>query len=262
MAIADSDLGGRRLGLSYLDRDYIREALTTKGVVIDQPVLGRVRQAPVVGMASAVRRADGSVVGVVAGVLDLGQSTFLNRTVHPHFSKSGSYCVVDRAHRAVVLCSDNRTSLQPLQNLGASVQMDRFLEGREGSAIYLNASGQEMLASVRGVPAAQWFVMGSIPTAEAFAPARALERRMVGAALFSTLAVCALTWWMLRRQLSPLINAAAHLSTIAVDDHLPAPLPIAREDEVGALIGAFNRLMSQLEQLERALQESDERFRL
>ena len=261
VAIADSDLDGKRLGLSYQDRDYVREALAAKHVVIGQPILGRVRNAPVVGMASAVRGVDGQVMGVVAGILDLGQSTFLDRTVHPHFSKSGTYCVVDRAHRTIVLCSDASANLQPLQQ-GASVQMDRFLEGREGSAIYRDARSQEMLASVRGVPAAQWFVMGSIPTTEAFAPVQALQRRMVGATLFLTLVVCALTWLMLRRQLSPLINAAAHLSALSVNDHLPAPLPIAREDEVGALIGAFNRLMSQLEQRERALQESDERFRL
>ena len=262
VAIADSAPDGARMGLSYQDRDYIRDALVADGVVIGRPVLGRVLKAPVVGMASPIRHADGHVSGVVAGVLDLGQSTFLDHAVHPHFSKSGSYCVVDRVHRAIVRCSDETPSLLPLQSLGVSLQMDRFLEGHEGSAIYRDARGEEMLASVRAVPVAQWLVMGFIPTAEAFSPARAMQQRMLGATFLLTLVVCALTWWMLRRQLSPLINAAAHLSTVTATDRVPSPLPVTREDEVGALMGAFNRLLGQLEQREQALQESDERFRL
>jgi diguanylate cyclase (GGDEF)-like protein/PAS domain S-box-containing protein len=262
IAIADSATDGARLGLDYRDRDYIRDARVTDKVVIGQPVLGRVLNAPVVGMATSLRGPDTEVIGVVAGVIDLGRSTFLSRTVHPHFSKSGSYCVVDRVHRAIVLCSDKTTSLKPLHNLGASVQMERFLAGYEGSAIYRDALDNEMLASVRAVPAAQWFVMGSIPAEEAFAPALAMQQRMLGAALLLTLVVSALTWWMLRRQLYPLAHAAAHLGSVTVTERLPAPLPVTREDEVGVLIGAFNRLMGQLEQREQALEESEARFRL
>ena len=140
--------------------------------------------------------------------------------------------------------------------------MERYLAGEEGSSVMTLADGTESLSSARAVAGMPWLVIGLLPVTEAFSPVTALQYRMVGATFVLTLIACQLTWWMLRKHLSPLLDAAARLSQISVAQALPSPLPVERHDEVGELFSAFNRMLEQVGEHDRALKESEERFRL
>jgi diguanylate cyclase (GGDEF)-like protein/PAS domain S-box-containing protein len=262
VSIADSDLQGRRIGVSYRDRDYIVQALQQGASALGEPVMGRVLNAPVFAMAAPIKDADGHVSGVLVGITDLGRSNLLDKTLHRHFSKAGEYLVVDRKHGLVVTSSRHDHSLERLPPQGTNPLVDRFLNGEEGSALYTDASGAEMLATVQNIPGTPWAVAGLLPATEAFAPAHALRQRMLLAAGILALVVSLLTWWMLRRQLSPMLDAAHQLSVLGTTAIAPERLPIARQDEVGDLIAAFNRLLQQRAEDERALKDSEERFRL
>jgi PAS domain S-box-containing protein len=72
-----------------------------------------------------------------------------------------------------------------------------------------------------------------------------------------------LTWWMLWRQFSPLVATAQTLGgMVAGADRTVPRLAVARRDEIGLLIGAFNRLLETLRSREEALQASENRFRI
>jgi diguanylate cyclase (GGDEF)-like protein/PAS domain S-box-containing protein len=144
---------------------------------------------------------------------------------------------------------------------GISPWIDRFMQGYEGSAIVVNPHGLEVLASVRQVPVAGWYTSVILSTQEAFAPIVVQRRRMLIATLLITLFSAALTWWMLRRQLAPLMQATRKITRLAASEQPPPLLHITRHDEVGALIGGFNGLLSTLAQRQRRLQESEGRFR-
>jgi diguanylate cyclase (GGDEF)-like protein/PAS domain S-box-containing protein len=58
-----------------------------------------------------------------------------------------------------------------------------------------------------------------------------------------------------------MLDAAKTLGTLSDTNQLLQPLPIARQDEVGQLIGAFNRLLEALGKREEALRESERRSR-
>jgi signal transduction histidine kinase/CheY-like chemotaxis protein len=53
------------------DRPYLRQALRTNGLVIGTPVVGRVTKRLSVPFARAVRRRDGSLLGIVTAVIDV-----------------------------------------------------------------------------------------------------------------------------------------------------------------------------------------------
>jgi diguanylate cyclase (GGDEF)-like protein/PAS domain S-box-containing protein len=74
--------------------------------------------------------------------------------------------------------------------------------------------------------------------------------------------IVGLIWWMLRRQLAPLMEATNTLTTLATSNQPLVPLPITRHDEVGALIGGFNHLLDTLAQRQHSLQESKEKLLL
>lgn len=83
-------------------------------------------------------------------------------------------------------------------------------------------------------------------------------QRMWLATLLLTLLAGALTWWMLHRELSPLRDATQTLASLAASGQLTGPLPVARQDEVGALIDSFNRLLTLNQERLAALQISEQ----
>jgi len=114
-----------------------------------------------------------------------------------------------------------------------------------------------VLVSVKQVPIAGWYTSVILPTAEAFASINVLQQRMLLATLFLSLLAGGLTWWMLRRELSPLLDAAKALTTQSESKQPPQALPIARQDEIGDLIGGFNHLLETLGQREAALKRAN-----
>jgi len=66
---------------------------------------------------------------------------------------------------------------------------------------------------------------------------------------------------MLQRQLAPMLLTSKALAILATSRLPVKPLPITRQDEIGAMIGGFNHLLETLAQRELSLAESEERFR-
>ena len=260
-ALASMPESAKRIGVSYIDRDYIALALWRGLFAIGQPVMGRVLGAPVVGFAVPIRGPQGQTLGVLAGIVNLGQSSFLDRITVATYGKSGSYQLVDRQRRLIVTASDRQRILEQLPPLGAMPAMDRFFDGFDGSQVFVNPLGVEVLASSRRVPDAPWQVTVYLPTREAFAPVDALVLRLLLAAVVVSLLAAALVGWLMRRQLQPLVTAARALADLSADQTLPEPLVVSRRDEVGILIESFNRLLAGMAVRQRTLQENEERYR-
>ena len=65
-----------------------------------------------------------------------------------------------------------------------------------------------------------------------------------------TLLAGLLTWWMLGREFSPLLSTIHALARNDASGALAAPPSIVWQDEVGVLVGSFNRLLNSLQQRE------------
>lgn len=261
IATASIPLSAGRAGVHYMDRDYIVDALKERKATVGRPVMGRKVLAPIFGMAAPIRDAQGKVIGALAGVTDLGKPNFLDRITGSSYGKSGAYLIAAPQHKLFVTGSDKSRIMRALPAPGINPTHDKYASGYEGYGVLVNFRGEEELTAAKGIPAAGWFLGIALPTTEAFAPIRAMQQRMLLAALVLSLVASGLTWWMLRRQLSPMLAAVKTLATLASSDQPARPLPITRQDEIGQLIGGFNRLLQTLWQREEALKESEMRFR-
>ena len=260
-AVADVPRSAGRIGVNYMDVDTVAAALKEGRSTIGRPVMGKQLHAPVFGMTVPIRDTRGKVIGALSGVVNLGKPNFLDRIIQNSYGKTGGYVLFIPKDRLIVTATDKSRVMQPLPASGINAAGDRFLRDYEGSAVYANSRGVEVLGSAKGIPAAGWSISATLPTAEAFAPIGAMQQRMLLAAVILTLVAGSLTWWMLRRQLSPMLDAVKTLATLSGTDRPLLPLPIARRDEIGQLIGAFNRLLETLRQREDDLRESEERYR-
>jgi len=251
VAIADVPITMGRIGINYADRDFILEALKGKSS-IGKPVMDKKMQTPVFAAAAPIRDIEGKVIGVLAGVTSLDAPNFLGKITDNSYGKTGGYVLVSPQIRTIVYATNKKRIMEVLPAPGVNPLIDRFIQGYEGSGVVVNPHGIEVLASAKAIPVSGWYIAALIPTEEAFAPVRVMQKRMLLATIFLTMLAGGLTWWMLKRQLAPVFTAMKELAVLSdADTNQPRqPLPITRQDEIGELIGGFNHLLKTLERRE------------
>lgn len=213
-------------------------------------------------MAVPLRNDRGDVVGALAGLTSLGLPSFLDQIAKGQYGKTGNFLLFDASHRVIVGDGGISKAIAPCKEPGTNPVIDRLHEGHEGSAVCVSSKGTKTLLSVKHIPVAGWHVTVNLPAEEAFAPVREMQSRMLlSTAVLSVLAAC-LAWWLLRRELAPLVDAAARLAARSLSNTPISPLPVSREDEIGQVIGGFNRVVEVLAQREEVLKAGEAHYRL
>jgi diguanylate cyclase (GGDEF)-like protein/PAS domain S-box-containing protein len=260
-AIADVSDSAHRIGVNYMERDFIVATLKEGKSAIGRPVMGKQLKAPVLVMSVPVHDAQGKVIGALAGVTNLGEQSFLDTLSNSSYGKTGGFLMVAPEHKLFVTATDKTRIMTPVPEPGLNAMHDRFMQGYDGYGTAVNSKGVEVLNAAKAIPAAGWFLVVAIPSTEAFAPIYAMQQRILFAAVLLTLLTGALTWWVLRWQLSPLLKTAYKLTLLATTNRPAKPLRVTRPDEIGALIGGFNHLLESLRKREESLTASEQHAR-
>jgi diguanylate cyclase (GGDEF)-like protein/PAS domain S-box-containing protein len=87
-----------------------------------------------------------------------------------------------------------------------------------------------------------------------------MQQRMLWVTTLLTLLAGGLTWWMLRRQLAPMLSTVKALAQLSVSDQPHQALPIRSQDEIGELIGGFNHLLVSLNRRDEELRREQQRL--
>lgn len=261
VAVAEVPLSGARVGVNHMDSDTIAAALNEGRSTVGRPVWGNKLRMPVFAMTVPIWDARGTVIGALSGVVNLALPNFLDRIFQSSHSKAGGFMLVAPEHRLVVTATDKRLALQELPADAVDPLVNRFIDGYEGSGVGTNLAGVEVLASAKRIPIAAWYIASALPTADAFQSNRTLLQRMALAAGALAMLVAALTWWLMRRALSPVLSASRALETV-VAAHDPTPsTPLQRGDELSDMLRVTARLLKTLVQREADLRVSEATFR-
>ena len=260
-AIAEMPRTAGRIGLNYLDNATVVAALKEGRATLSDVHLGKVLRAPVFGMTAPIRNAQGQVIGALSGVIDLGKPSFLDNVFANHYGNTGGYLLVAPQQRLIVAATDKSRTMELQPPRGFNTVLDRFMDGYAGTAILVNPHQMEMLVSAKGVSSTGWIVSAVLPTDEAFAPIRTLQQRLMLVTLLLTVLAGVLSWWMLRRQLAPMLETMETLVNLSNSGQMPHALAVRSQDELGNLVTAFNRLLQTLALRETALRESSQHYR-
>ena len=255
-ATASAPFSSGRIGVNFIDRDYIAAALKEGKSTVGRPIIGKATLNPSFVMAVPIRDVQDKVIGALAGVVYLSKPNFLDKLTNNRYGKTGGYVLVAPQYRLVVTATDKSRIMTPLPASGVIPSIDRHVDGYEGATILVNPLGVEILSSMKRIPLAGWYLSVTLPTTEAFAPIQKMQYHIFLAAILLTCIAAGLTWWMLRKLLSPMFATVTTLAAMA-DSGQPQPLPIVRQDEIGKLIGGFNGLLKILAQREEALRKSE-----
>ena len=246
----------RRIGINFMFRNHVATALGEGKSAVSMVDIGKALGVPVFSLAVPIHDVKGKVIGSLVGVINLSSDNFLDRITSNPYGRSGGFVLVSRQQRLIVTGTDKSRIMEALPPAGVNPKLDRVLAGYEGSVILRNPKGVDVLASVKNIPVADWYVAGQLPTAEAFAPIHDMQQRMLLVTILLTLIAGGLTWWMLRQQLAPIAAAAAALDARPGHGLVPEPLPMTRQDEIGQLIGSFNSLLDALRRTVKDLGET------
>lgn len=242
---------GQRLGLN----DYFIQGMKDK--FIQQPSyslsLGRLT---VVASTPVVDR--GRTIGVIAGRADLSglNEIMIERT---GLGDSAETYLVGANYGLLTYLRDPERSIPEtyVNTVGTRAAVSLH---REGSAVYEGYSGENVIGVYRWIPDLRVVLIAEQEEAEALATTRTMLMVLGGVAglavVLALLAGIALT----RRIVGPLAQLGATAGRIA-DGELDLEAPVLREDEIGALARAFNRMTARLRELVRSLERRTDHLR-
>ena len=256
--IADVPLSSGRIGTNYMDRENISISLKEDKTVIGRPVMGKKLGAPVFSLSVPIHDTQHNVVGALVAAINLGKPNFLDKITQSRYGRTGGYFLIAPQHKLLVTATDKSRIMQPVPAPGLNAMHDRYMQGYTGFGLAVSSRGVLELSAARDIPAAGWFVVGILPAQEAFAPIESMQQRMLLTTLLLTLLIGALTWWVLKRQLSPLVATADAMQALADSKQIPQPLPGMQQGEIGQLVAGFNRILQTWTQREAALRDSQQ----
>ena len=218
---------------------------------------------PLISIAVPVRDAAGAPIGALVTAVSPLDINLFNFRDSPLVGKVVRIVVISPASHQVISASDTDRIFKPAPPKGENPLLDKRLEqGFEGRGITTTSYGFETLSVNRNLRMTDWTVIAGITTKDAFVPIKTLQHRIYLAAILISIAIAALLRAILVRQLAPLKEAADAMNRMAEEEQQsPLPLPVRREDEVGLLVGNFNRLILERNRLYQDLQESERTLR-
>ena len=255
VAIASVPLSLPRQGVSFLEQGYMAAALREGRASISPPMIGKLVPNRIFVMATPVRGANGKILGAMVGVTDLDKPNFLDLISAQRYGKTGTFALVSRNPLAVLSSGDK--ALPARAGDWTQTLPGQYGDGREGSGVFVDAAGVELLSSTKSIGLADWFLVAQLPTDEAFEAVRDMRNSLLQATFLFSLLAGVLAWWYLRRQWFPLFSTMGQLARMADASAPLHALPTSGNPELGGLIRGFNRVLQALEQREAALIDSE-----
>jgi len=255
VAIASMPPSVARQGLSFLEHGYMVAALREGRASISTPMIGKVVPHRIIVMATPVRGANGKILGALMGVTDLDQPNFLDLIGAQRYGKTGTFALLSLHPLAVI--TSGEVGLPATAGLWTQASAQQYGDGRDGSGVFVNASGVEMLSSAKSIALTDWFLVAQLPTQEAFETVHEMRNSILLATLlFSVLGAVFIGWYLYREWL-PIFGAIGQLTRMA-DASAPLPvLPTSDNRDIGAFSRGVNRVLNSLDQREAALKNSE-----
>ena len=140
-----------RVGVNYMGIDSIAEAPTRGRTTVGSAIIDKKSHGPILTMSTPIRDQDGTVVGALAGIINLNAPSVLDQIIEKYTGKTGYFLLVDPKNWMIVTATGKQRVMEFLPARGKNTLFDRFVQGYDGTGIGLDTTGTEILVSSKRV---------------------------------------------------------------------------------------------------------------
>jgi signal transduction histidine kinase/DNA-binding response OmpR family regulator len=235
--------GRRTLDMSA--RDYIQGVIKTGKPVISAPILGRATQQPIVVVAAPIKGANGQLVGIMGGVLNLYKPNLLGSIASRKNGETGYYYLVSQ-DRLRIAHPDPALIFKTVPPDSGNMPFENAMRGFEGTQEGYNTRGVKGLFTFKKLSTTGWIMASVVPSAEAFAPIESLYQNMLALSGLLLLVMAPLLWIFVARVVRPLdvLAEAMHQTAAQMrDGRAVGPIAQLGGHEIKTVTHAFNEFV-------------------
>lgn len=243
------DRNAKRINIA--ERKYFQDTLRLQEGVISPPIRSALSGQPVVVITQPLRDADGKLIGIVLGAIDLLRPSF-SAQLDALRSGADGYLFIVAGNGVTVHHPDKARILEKGDDAPGTL-LDAALRTPEGWEDGLLDDGVPVLLVHKHLREVDWTIALSYPLRSAFAAMQSVRlRALLGAAV---LTACAglFGWAITKKLLRPLKKLHEHVENISAGRADIVVFDVARRDEFGDLSRAFYGLSQRREQAEQEL---------
>jgi diguanylate cyclase (GGDEF)-like protein/PAS domain S-box-containing protein len=235
-------VSGRR-GLAMAERDYITGVRKTGKTTISMPILGRTTRQPIIVIAVPILNAEGQLLGILGGVVNLQKSRLLEPLNTTRVGQTGYFFLVSSG-RIMIAHPDPSQVLQSSQNSGINRMLDRAMtEGLEGVVEGVNSQSKQALFCFKRLPKTGWILAAELPSSEALSAVEQLRLRISVLTIFFWALTLVVILIMVRRFTRPLEILTNYLKSKRTLG--PPPKLAQNSAETDRLTAAFTQFLNQ-----------------
>ncbi|RNC68400.1 MAG: HAMP domain-containing protein [Desulfuromonadales bacterium] len=253
--IVESPFKPGRRGLDYSYREYFKKTVATGKPQISPPYRSTHNPGqPAIMLTHPLFDAGGNLTAILAGNITLQKDKFLTDVGRLTIGKSG-YAFLCTDDRTVIMHPDKSRIMERVP-ASQNPLLDRAFGGFEGSGEAVTTKGVPVLSSYKRLRSVNWLLATSYPLDEAYAPLYRARTYFVSVLALGLVFMLILTWYAMRRLMSPLSRLTGHIEALTAAQGSGKPLPVESQDEIGTLSVAFNAMMASLQEKRESLQEA------
>ncbi|MDR3589109.1 MAG: methyl-accepting chemotaxis protein [Negativicutes bacterium] len=238
------------------DRDYFQKAMQGQKSVSD-PILSK-STGHVVSVVAAPVKADGKVIGVLYGAVDMAG---LAKKVLAIKAGQTGYALLAQGDglRIIHPNKDMAMKLNPLKDANADAGQkavtERMVKGEQG-ILQVASQGTDVYYAYAPVPGTNWSLAVRVPVVEVTAAVSSLTIISLVTILIVLIVTGLVVAWYARRMARPLRELETAANRIADGDISLNSLGIVSNDEIGRLGQAFEKMTENLRRLIRQVRQA------
>ncbi|HLO24617.1 MAG TPA: cache domain-containing protein [Geobacteraceae bacterium] len=259
--VAEAPMNAGRAGRDFSFREYYRGTVALRRPYISKPYLSpQNHQHPAVMFTAPVFDNQHQMIGILAGSLDLIRGGFLANIRNTKIGKNG-YLYLYAADRTMIMHPDQTRIMKKDVLPGANKLSDQAIEGFEGSGEIANSRGLRSLSSYKRLKSTDWIVGADFPIAEAYAPFHQVKKYILAGLVTIVLVTVLILAALMKYLTAPLRLLERHVEELPHKKGEDKLLRMKTGGEIGALVSSSNRMVAELDNQKKALQESEELYR-
>jgi len=241
------------IGTSYAFRPYYQDTIKSGKPVISQPFISSLNSSTVIAMTSPITNAEGHIVAILAGLIDLRSTTGIFHELSKAKVGSSGYLYLFGQDRTMILHPDTSRIMKKDVAKGANLLFDRAIEGFEGAGETTNSRGKHFLAAFKRLESTNWLLASNFPINEAYAPIKRFRTAYLWGMLAVVLLSIAAAWLLGRTLTRGITSLAGQVSNLNAQTGAVSRIAIAGDDELKLLADSFNTLLDGVEKREMKL---------